>query len=145
MAPAWRLFLALLVDCADSFWVDDSTIGRAQGSRQRTCPPRAPNLAPLRRARMEEIITWVTAEGPFPRDSSEEKCERSMAQWLSDGRREAGDGTLSPAYREGLACVLGWEGNHRAAADEARWQDRLRQLVDFRAEGNDWPCHHDCA
>lgn len=50
-----------------------------------------------------------------------------------------------PAHREGLARVPGWEGSPRAAADEARWHDRLAQLVDFRAGGNDWPRHHDYA
>ncbi|WP_231941585.1 helicase associated domain-containing protein [Arthrobacter sp. U41] len=37
----------------------------------------------------------------------------------------------------------GWAENRREAADEARWHDRLAELVDFRAEGNDWPRHHD--
>jgi hypothetical protein len=27
--------------------------------------------------------------------------------------------------------------------DEARWYERLAELVDFRLEGNDWPRHHD--
>jgi hypothetical protein len=37
-----------------------------------------------------------------------------MAQQLSDRRREAAGGTLFPAYRDGLARILGWAGNHRA-------------------------------
>jgi hypothetical protein len=65
-----------------------------------------------------------------------------MARWLSERRREAADGSLHPAYRDGLAPVPGWAGNPRAAADEARWHERLAQLADFRAEGNDWPRHH---
>ena len=81
---------------------------------------------------MEEIIAWITAEGRLPRDRSENKGERSMARWLSDRRREAAEGTLHPAYRDGLARVPGGPENHRAAADEARWHDRLAQLVDFR-------------
>ena len=68
-----------------------------------------------------------------------------MARWLSERRREAADGSLHPAYRDGLAPVPGRVGNPRAAADEARWHDRLAQLVDFRAEGNDLPRHHDYA
>ncbi|WP_427136437.1 helicase associated domain-containing protein [Pseudarthrobacter sp. S9] len=96
-------------------------------------------------ARMGEIIAWITAGGWLPRDRSEDKGERSMARWLSERRSEAAEGTLDPVYRDGLARVPGWEGNHRAAADEARWHDRLAQLVDFRAEGNDWPRHHDYA
>ncbi|WP_211882370.1 helicase associated domain-containing protein [Pseudarthrobacter albicanus] len=96
-------------------------------------------------ARMEEIIDWITATGRLPRDRAADKGERSMARWLSERRREAADGTLSPAYRDSLAQVPGWTGNPRAIEDESRWHDRLAQLVDFRAEGNDWPRHHDYA
>ena len=78
-----------------------------------------PHPSPEDLARMEEIIAWISAEGRFPRDRSEDKGERSMARWLSDRRREAADGTLHPAYREGLARIPGWAGNPRAAADEA--------------------------
>ena len=65
--------------------------------------------------------------------------------WLSRRRREATDNTLHPAYSTGLARVPGWADNRRAAADEARWHQRLAQLVAFRAEGHDWPRHHDYA
>ncbi|MET1087867.1 MAG: helicase associated domain-containing protein, partial [Arthrobacter sp.] len=92
-------------------------------------------------ARMEEVIAWIMVEGRLPRDRSEDIGERSMARWLADRRREAADGSLSPAYRNGLARLPGWAGNARAAADEARWHDRLAQLSDFHAEGNDWPRH----
>ena len=61
---------------------------------------------------------------------------------IRDRRLQAADGTLSPAYRDGLASIPGWEGNPRAAAGDARWHARLAQLAEFRAEGNDWPRHH---
>ena len=89
----------------------------------------------------EKIISWVTDEGRFPRDRSEDKRERALARWLSNRRREAAEGTLDPAYQEGLARVPRWDGSPRAAADEARWHERLAQLAAFRAEGNDWPRH----
>jgi hypothetical protein len=98
--------------------------------------------SPSNIARMEAVIAWISAEGRLPRDRSEHKDERSMARWLSDRRREANDGTLDPAFRDGLARVPEWVGNHRAAADEARWHHRLDELVEFRLEGNDWPRHH---
>lgn len=67
-----------------------------------------------------------------------------IARWLAGRRREAAQGILNPAYRDGLAQVPDWAGNHRTAADEARWHDRLAGLVDFRQEGNDsGPRHHD--
>lgn len=92
---------------------------------------------------MEEVIAWILAEGRLPREHSEHRDERSMARWLSDRRREAAEGTLDPAYGDGLARVPAWTANHRAAADEARWHDRLAEFVDFRREGHDWPRHHD--
>jgi hypothetical protein len=94
-------------------------------------------------ARMEEIIAWISAAGRLPRDHADDKAERSMARWLSVRRREAAEGTLDPAYRDGLAQVPRWVENRRKVEDEARWQERLAELVDFRLEGNNWPRHHD--
>ena len=54
---------------------------------------------------------------------------------------EAAEGTLDPAYREGLARVPGWQANRREVEDEARWHRRLAQLVVYREGGNDWPRH----
>jgi hypothetical protein len=42
--------------------------------------------------------------------------------------------------RDGLACLPGWLGTPRAAADEERWQQRLAELTAYRA-GQDWPRH----
>ncbi|BCW69985.1 helicase associated domain-containing protein [Arthrobacter sp. NicSoilB8] len=102
----------------------------------------APSPAAL--ARMEEIIMWVASEDRFPRDRSMDKSERSMARWFSDRRREVDQGTLHATYGEGLARVPGWDRDPRAAAEEARWHKLLAQLVQFRAEGNDWPRHKKC-
>ena len=77
-------------------------------------------------ARMEEVIAWITAEGRLPRGHSENRGERSMARRLSDRRREAAEGTLDPAYSEGLARVPEWAGNHRAAADDANVKSQQR-------------------
>jgi hypothetical protein len=103
-----------------------------------------PGPSPAALARMEEIIMWVASEGRFPRDRSTDKSERSMARWFSDRRREVDQGTLHVAYGKGLARVPGWDRNARAAAEEARWHKLLARLVEFRAEGNDWPRHKKC-
>jgi hypothetical protein len=55
--------------------------------------------SPTDLARMDEIIARITAEDRLPRDRSEDKGERSMARWLSDRRREAAEGTLSPGLQ----------------------------------------------
>jgi hypothetical protein len=103
-----------------------------------------PYPSPTDLARMDELIAWVTAEGRLPEGRSGDRGERSMARWLSGRRREAAEGTLDPAYRDGLAQVPGGQENRREAEDEARWHNRLAQLADFRQEGNDWPRHKDC-
>jgi hypothetical protein len=103
-----------------------------------------PHPSPTELARMDELIAWVKAEGRLPRDRSRQQRERSMARWLAARRREAAEGTLDPAHRDGLAHAPGWQGNRRDAEDEARWHHRLAQLEDFRHEGNDWPRHKGC-
>lgn len=103
-----------------------------------------PHPSPTELARMDEFIAWVKAEGRLPRDRSGQRSERAMARWLSRRRREAAEGALDPAYRDGLAHAPGWLGNRRDTEDEARWHHRLAQLEDFRHEGNDWPRHKDC-
>jgi hypothetical protein len=85
-------------------------------------------------ARMDEIVDWVSAQGRLPGGRSGDRGERAMARWLSLRRREAAEGNLEPAYSAGLARVPGWLDNRREAEDEARWHDRLAQLVDFRQE-----------
>ena len=90
---------------------------------------------------MEEVIAWALAEGRLPVGRSGDRDERSMARWLTARRREAADGTLDPAYRDGLTRVPGWLENCREVEDEARWHHRLAQLVAYREEGNDWPRH----
>ncbi len=100
-----------------------------------------PYPSPTDVARMEEVISWVLAEGRLPVGRSGNRGGRSMARWLSERRREAAEGALDPAYSSGLSRVPGWLENRREVEDEARWHHRLAQLVDFREEGNDWPRH----
>ena len=103
-----------------------------------------PYPSPKELARMDGLIAWVKAEDRLPEDRSGDRGERSMARWLSGRRREAAEGTLDPAYRDGLAQVPGWQDSRREAEDEARWHHRLAQFAAYRDEGNDWPRHKDC-
>ncbi|MDB6077893.1 MAG: Helicase associated protein [Akkermansiaceae bacterium] len=102
-----------------------------------------PHPAPKGLARLDEVISWVLTGGRFPDSRSRDRGERSMARWLSGRGREAAEGTLNPAYSAGLAQIPGWADNRREATDEARWHQRLGQLMAYREEGNDWPRHHD--
>lgn len=97
--------------------------------------------SPAAVARMEEVIAWVTEAGRLPRGRSDYQAERSMEAWIRQRRSEAAAGTLHPSYRDGLARIPGWDTNARTAADEARSQARLVELVRYRAQGKDWPRH----
>jgi len=138
-----RKRIAALVRAAPATVGYHLAVGRRQDPGLETAHQAAAGtaLSPAATARMEEIIAWISAQGRFPRSNSQNLGERSMGAWLGQRRHEAADGTLHPVYRNGLARVPGWDTNARAAADAARWHDRLGQLVRFRAEGNDWPRH----
>ncbi|WP_237739482.1 helicase-associated protein [Arthrobacter sp. TB 26] len=84
-----------------------------------------PHPSPTDLARMAEVIAWVLTESRLPEDRAGDRAERSMARWISTRRREPAQGTLDPAYSQGLARVPGWAGNRRGATDEVRWQGRL--------------------
>jgi hypothetical protein len=125
-----------------------ATVGYHLGIARRQDPGLEPAhlaasaaLSPTALARMEEVIAWVTEAGRPPRGRSADQGERSMEAWIRQRRSEAAAGTLHPTYREGLTRIAGWNTNARAVADEARWHDRLAELVRYRAEGNDWPRH----
>lgn len=91
--------------------------------------------------RMNDLIEMVRTEGRYPSSKADAAEERSLASWLQSRRRDAADGRLAPEVRDGLACLPGWPGIPRAAADEDRWQQRLTELTAYRAAGQDWPRH----
>ncbi|MFC9352858.1 MULTISPECIES: helicase associated domain-containing protein [Terrabacteria group] len=101
-----------------------------------THAPTAGGLEHLR-----EVVTFVRTTGRFPSRATTSETERTLAAWLTHRRAEARDGTLAPAYRDGLAVLDGWKIPSRAESDEARWQERLAALVEYRNAGNDWPRH----
>lgn len=101
---------------------------------------RKPAVTGQGRQRLQELVAFVQETGRYPSRSSGDVSQRTLAAWLQRRRREAADGTLAPAYLQGLAVLPGWRGTPRGAADEARWQDRLMALVAYLAL-QDWPRH----
>jgi hypothetical protein len=91
--------------------------------------------------RMRQLIALVHETGRYPSRNSPSETERTLAAWLQRQRQDARADTLAQAYRDGLAVLPGWQTPPRAAADEARWQERLAALTVFRTAGNDWPRH----
>lgn len=104
-------------------------------------------LKPVRRrskpglANMTDVVSLFQEEGRFPSTKSKSPRERALAMWLQRRRKDMEAGQLDPVYREGLQAVPGWEQRTRKAKDEAQWNDRLSQLVAYKAAGNDWPRH----
>jgi hypothetical protein len=92
-------------------------------------------------ARMRELVAMVQETGRYPSRTAADVAERTLASWLDRRRSDAAAGTLAPAYRDGLAVLPDWQRPPRSVADEARWQDRVTALAEYRAAGNDWPLH----
>jgi hypothetical protein len=102
-------------------------------------PPRTPE-AGLRN--LADVIAFHETEGRPPVTHGKSARERALGAWLAHRRRQAAEGTLSPAYRDALAVIPGWDKpSTRKAEDEARWQQRLEELQEIRAAGGDWPRH----
>lgn len=89
---------------------------------------------------MADTISFYEREGRLPSSGGYTARERALASWLLSRSRAAARGTLSPAYRDGLAVIPGWDRQPtRAEENAARWERRLAELVHYRQEGNDWP------
>lgn len=91
---------------------------------------------------MKDVVALYVEEGRLPSTHSGSARERAAAVWLHRRRQEAAEGHLSPIYKEGLSIIPGWDRpSTRKADDEARWHQRLTEVVMYRAEGKDWPRH----
>ncbi|GAA2551075.1 hypothetical protein GCM10009861_08510 [Neomicrococcus aestuarii] len=91
---------------------------------------------------MADAISSYEREGRLPSSGGYTTRERALASWLLSRSRAAARGTLSTAYREGLAVIPGWDRQPtRAEENAARWDRRLAELVQYRQDGNDWPLY----
>lgn len=88
---------------------------------------------------MSELKTFLQAAGRYPSRIGGTLSERTLAAWLQRRREDARADTLAEAYREGLAVVPDWQIRSRAEADEARWQQRLEALAEYRAAATTGP------
>jgi hypothetical protein len=91
---------------------------------------------------LTDVVAFYEAEGRLPTTGGKTARERALGVWLHRRRNDAAAGTLSPAYRETLDVIPGWDvASTRKADDQARWGRRLAELLEYRAAGNDWPRH----
>lgn len=91
--------------------------------------------------RMAQLVAMVQRSGKYPSTKSADRDERALATWLNRRRRDSREGTLPPAFRDGLKILGDWQDLRRSAGDEARWQERLAALAAYRESGHDWPRH----
>ena len=95
---------------------------------------------------MADTISFYEREGRLPSIGGYTARERALASWLLSRSRAAARGTLSPAYRDGLAVIPNWDRQPtRAEENAARWYRRLTELVQYRQDGNGWPLHHNAS
>lgn len=118
---------------ADPGLRDEHTAARA---------PAAPRTTQVGLRNLSDVLAFHKAHGRLPVSHGKSAHERALAAWLVHRRREAGQGTLSPTYRDALAGIPTWDKpSTRKAEDRARWQQRLEELQRFRAADGDWPRH----
>jgi hypothetical protein len=104
--------------------------------------PPEPRTTEVGLRNLAEVLVFHDAQGRLPVGHGKTARERALASWLASRRREAGEGVLSPVYREALAVIRGWDTlSTRKARDAERWQQRLQELQRIRAAGGEWPRH----
>lgn len=102
--------------------------------------PEGPSASVLQM--MQDVVDFYGTCGRLPSARAKSSREATLGRWLYLRRREAQAGTLSPAVRDGLDVIPGWDrASKRKAEDEARWQQRLQQVKGIRAAGGEWPRH----
>jgi hypothetical protein len=91
---------------------------------------------------LQDVVAFYREHGRLPSARAGSPEEVTLGRWLYLRRVEARKGTLSPAVRDGLDVIPGWDqASRRKTEDEARWQTRFEQVKDLREAGGDWPRH----
>jgi len=113
-----------------------------RGEHKVALAPPLPRITDGGLRNLAEVLAFYDAQGRLPVGHGKTARERALASWLANRRREAGDGVLSPVYREALAVIPGWDTpSTRKAKDAERWQQRLQELQRVRSAGGEWPRH----
>lgn len=109
----------------------------------RNAVPACPRITSAGRQNLADILDLYNAEGRLPTTAGSSARERALGVWLHRRRQEAAQGVLSPIYKEALDAIPGWHyPSTKKTDDEARWKQRLAEVADYLAGGNDWPRHN---
>lgn len=113
---------------------------RAEHRRAAPRPPAKMDSRSLQN--LEDVIALYRAEGRLPNPRAKSARERALSSWLGRRRQDADNGTLSPTVKTRLEEIPGWDAPRRQKERrEALWNQRLVELIAYRAEGKDWPLH----
>ncbi|WP_251046472.1 helicase associated domain-containing protein [Arthrobacter sp. ISL-85] len=106
-------------------------------------PPRVDNRS---LENLEDILALYRTEGRLPSSRAKSARERTLSSWLGRKRQESETGRLSAVVRDRLREIPGWDAPRKQKEKRAAlWNQRLSELVKYRAEGNDWPLHKKAA
>lgn len=115
---------------------------RIRAEHQAVLPAAPPRITAPGKQNLDDILAFYKTEGRLPIFSRSAR-EKALAVWLHRRRKEAAQGTLSPAYADALDVIPDWrKPSAKQADDEARWTQRLTEVAEYRAAGNDWPRHN---
>ena len=113
-----------------------------RGEHAAALPVAVPDPSETSLQKMQDLVALYQAEGRLPAARAKSSREQALVSWLYRRRRESAQGTLSPVFRDGLSAIPGWDQPSRGkAADEARWQQRLKEVKELRKAGGEWPRH----
>jgi hypothetical protein len=111
-----------------------------RGEHTAAAPVKIPSDTTMQR--MNDLVAFYRAEGRVPAAHAKSSSEQSLARWLNRRRRESAAGTLSPTLRESLRVIPDWDQvPSRKAEDEARWQQRLKEIRALREASGALPRH----
>lgn len=95
------------------------------------------------RQNLADILDLYNAEGRLPTTAGSSARERALGVWLNRRRQEAAQGVLAPIYKQALDAIPGWHHpSTKKTDDKACWKQRLAEVADYLAGGNDWPRHN---
>lgn len=91
--------------------------------------------------RLAELVAFIGMHGRFPVIRGSERGEASLYGWLAEQRHALVAQKLTWRQAEALGVLGDWVTTDRERAEDARWRQRLGEVVEFFAEHGRWPRH----
>lgn len=114
-----------------------------RGEHAAALPVTVPTPSEASLQKMQDLVAFYQAGGTAACSPCEVVPRAGLGQVAlpSAPGISVGD-PLSPFSVDGLSAIPGWDQRSRGkAADEARWQQRLKEVKALRKAGGEWPRH----